>query len=181
MTPGEKVVLGFDGAWTNASTALVGCTLADLHLFCVRLWERSLDAASWVVPSGEVEAALLEAVGMYDVLEVACDPHFWREQVARWDDLGLPVVEWPTNVVTRIVPACREFHIAVVEGRLTHDGDPRLARHVADATVKTDQAGSRIVQSSRGQRIDLAVAAVIAFDRAHARREAPPKVEFILL
>jgi phage terminase large subunit-like protein len=177
IQPGEKVVLGFDGAWTNDSTALVGCTVSDHHLFVIAVWERPLEAASWVVPSGEVEQALLEAVGTYDVTEVACDPHYWREQLLRWDDLGLPVTEWPTNVVSRMVPACRELHTAVVERRLSHDGDPRLARHVANATVKTDQAGARIVKSARGQRIDLAVAAVIAYDRARARPEEFPRVE----
>ena len=114
--------------------------------------------------------SLLETVGTYDVLEVACDPHYWREQLARWEDLGLPVVEWPTNVVSRMVPACREFYTAVVEQRLTHDADPSLARHISNATVKEDQAGTRIVKRNRGQKIDLAVAAIIAYDRAHARR-----------
>ena len=99
------------------------------------------------------------------------DPHYWREQLVRWEDLGLPVVEWPTNVVSRMVPACREFHTAVVEQRLTHDADPSLARHIANATVKEDQAGTRIVKRNRGQKIDLAVASVIAYDRAHARRK----------
>jgi phage terminase large subunit-like protein len=140
VAPGEQVVLGFDGSWTNDSTALVGCTVEGHHLFVVRCWERPLEAASWVVPSGEVEEALLEATGRYEVVEVACDPHYWREQLLRWDDLGLPVTEWPTNVLARMVPACREFHTAVVERRLSHDGDPRLARHVANATVKVDQA-----------------------------------------
>ncbi len=76
-----------------------------------------------------------------------------------------------TNVVSRVVPACREFHTAVVEQRLTHDADPSLARHVANAKVKEDQAGTRIVKRNRGQKIDLAVASVIAYDRAHARRK----------
>lgn len=166
-----QVVLGFDASWTNDSTALVGCTVEDRHLFVIAAWERPLDAPSWVVPSDDVERALLEALATYDVVEIACDPHMWREQMARWVDQGMPVTEWPTNVIARMVPACREFYTAVVEGRLSHDGDPRLARHIANAVVKEDQAGARIVKQARGQKIDLAVAAVIAYDRAHASRE----------
>jgi hypothetical protein len=41
----------------------VGCAVDDHHLFVIRCWERPLDAVSWVVPSGEVEEALPEAVG----------------------------------------------------------------------------------------------------------------------
>lgn len=80
-----------------------------------------------------------------------------------------------------MVPACREFYTAVVEGRVSHDGDPWLAWHIANATFKTDQAGARIVKSARGQKIDLAVAAVIAYDRARARPEVVPRVEYIQL
>ena len=32
-------------------------------------------------------------------------------------------------------------------------------------------AGTRIVKRNRGQKIDFAVASVIAYDRAHARRK----------
>ncbi|MBX3031923.1 MAG: terminase large subunit [Chloroflexi bacterium] len=178
VRPDEPVILGFDGSWTNDSTALVGCTVTDPHIFVIKAWERPLDAASWVVPSDEVEAALRDAIASYRVLEVACDPHYWRAQLVQWAEQGWPVVEWPTNNVSRMVPACREFYTAVVEKRLTHSDDPALARHIANAVIKEDTAGARIVKQARGQKIDLAVASVIAYDRAHVR-EAAPVVTFI--
>lgn len=175
----EQVVLAFDGSWTNDSTALVLCTVADPHIVPLRVWERPLDAASWVVPSDEVEAAVLEAFATYNVLEIACDPYYWREQLARWADKGIPVVEWPSNSLQRIVPACKAFYRAVVEKRLTHNGDARLTRHLYNATVKEDQYGTRIVKKARGQKIDLAVAAIIAYDRAARFKPADVPVQFI--
>lgn len=175
----EPIILGFDGSWTNDSTALVACTITDPHLWVVASWERPIDAASWVVPSHEVEQALLDACATYTVREIACDPYYWREQLSRWDEMGLPVVEWPSNSLARIVPACREFHTAVVERRLTHDGDPRLDRHIHNTTVKEDRHGARIVKKQQGAKIDLAVAAVIAYDRAHAHRPADVAVQFV--
>jgi phage terminase large subunit-like protein len=165
---GTPVVLGFDGSWTNDSTALVGCTVTERpHLFVVDCWERpATDPGGWVVPSHEVDEALYRAMGAYDVLEVACDPYYWREQLARWMADDLPILEWPTNSVARMVPACRQFYTAVVEERISHDGDPRLARHISNTTVKTDVHGARIVKQSAAQKIDLAVAATIALDRA---------------
>ena len=47
--------------------------------------------------------------------------------------------------------------------------------------MKTYQTGSRIVKQARGQKIALAVASVIAQDRAHAKREEPPRVELLPL
>ena len=47
-------------------------------------------------------------------------------------------------------------------------GDPRLARHVANTVLKMDSRGSRIVKESphSPRKIDLAVGAVMAVDRA---------------
>lgn len=99
----------------------------------------------------------------------------WREQVARWAERGWPVVEWP-NTLPRMIPAVREFYAAVMERRLTHDGDPRLARHIANATIKEDSRGQRIVKQARGQKIDLAVCAVMADDVARSQLPEPVRV-----
>lgn len=179
VKPDEPVIIAFDGSWTNDSTALILCTVEKPHIKVLRSWERPIDAASWVVPSQEVEDAVLEACSTYLVREVACDPYYWREQIARWGELGMPVVEWPSNSLARIVPAVKEFYRAVVEGRVTHDGDKRLARHLANATIKEDSRGARIVKRARGAKIDLAVAAIIGHDRAIAHMPADVQVEFM--
>jgi phage terminase large subunit-like protein len=73
--------------------------------------------------------------------------------------------------------ACSGFYEAVVEGTITHSGDRRLSKHVANAVLRTDSRGARIVKESKHskRRIDLAVAAVMAHSRAVelARRPAP--------
>lgn len=171
-TPGTDVVLGFDGAWTDDSTAIVGCTIDGHHLFTVRVWEKPKDEPAWQTPTHEVEAELLKACGTWNVREIACDPHQWREQIAKFAELGLPVHEWPTNAVQRMVPACTEFYRAVMEKRLTHDANPTLVRHIANAVIKEDRFGRRIVKDRNSQKIDAAVAAVIAYDRA--RNAEPP-------
>jgi phage terminase large subunit-like protein len=57
---------------------------------------------------------------------------------------------------------------AVTNGHVTHDGDARLSQHVANAVLKADSRGTRIVKEHNDsrRRIDLAVAAGIAHDRA---------------
>jgi len=170
---GAEVVVGLDGSWTGDSTALVGCSIADRHLFVLGAWEKPPDVTDWTVPFEEVEEKLHEALGTYRVREIAADPFLWRPQLIRWAEGGLPVHEWPTNSLARIVPACREFYEAVMTKGLSHDGDARLARHVANAVVKTDRYGMRIVKDTTARKIDLAVAAVIAHDRARYWTAAP--------
>jgi phage terminase large subunit-like protein len=64
--------------------------------------------------------------------------------------------------------ACSRFYTAVVTGQLSHDGDGALARHLANAVVKETVDGAYITKErlSSPHKIDLAVAAVVAYDRA---------------
>jgi phage terminase large subunit-like protein len=75
-----------------------------------------------------------------------------------------------------MVPATAKFYDAVVNGNVSHDHDPLLARHIANCAVKVDRLGPRIVKEHRGspRKIDAAVCAVMAFDRATQVREAEP-------
>lgn len=166
LAENERVVLAFDGSWTNDSTAIVGIGIESKHIFVVDVWERPPESAAWVVPSDEVEESLFAALDKYNVVEVACDPAYWREHLRRWADADAPIVEWPTSSPRYITPATREFYTAVIEKRLSHDGDPRLSRHVANAVIKEDFRGARIVKQTHGLKIDLAVAALMAHSRA---------------
>ena len=62
------------------------------------------------------------------------------------------------------------FYEAVVNGQLTHSGDSRLARHIGNAVLRDDARGARLAKERRDspRRIDAAVAAVMAHDRAAA-------------
>lgn len=172
---GEPIVVGFDGAWSNDSTGLVGCTIAPPHhLFVLDAWERmDFTDPDWHIDPDDVEASIRRICRKYTVRALAFDPARWQDFFARLERERFPVVEWPTNSVSRMVPACTEFEGAVLQGaaepdkrRLTHSGDARLARHIENARLKTDSRGSRIIKESKtsSRKIDLAVCAVIAFD-----------------
>jgi hypothetical protein len=76
---------------------------------------------------------------------------------------GLPVLEFPQSP-QRMTPATTGLYEAVVNGAVTHSGDPRLARHIGNATVRTDNRGTRIYKEHKHstRRIDLAVCAIMA-------------------
>jgi phage terminase large subunit-like protein len=83
------------------------------------------------------------------------------------EDMGFPVVAFPTYSAARIVPACQIFYDAVTEQTITHDGNPVLTRHLDNTVVKSDRQGRRITKESASspRKIDAAIAAVIALDR----------------
>lgn len=177
ITPKDRVVLGFDGSFNHDCTALVACTL-DGHVEVLELWEKPDGAVDWEIPIDEVDAAVLGAFRDLNVIEIAADPYRWAREIQGWVGAGLPAVDYPTTSAARMVPACAKFYDAVVNGRLSHSGDPRLVRHVGNCVVKVDRLGPRIVKEHRGspRSIDAAVAAVAAYDRAtfHATQPAQP-------
>ncbi|MDX1388276.1 MAG: terminase large subunit, partial [Acidobacteriota bacterium] len=171
VPPATDVSIGFDGSYNQDSTALVGCTLHDPHLFTIGVWERPELAKEWVVPEHEVEDAILDACATYNVRSLPADDTFgriWSKLLNALHEKGVPVVEWPTRSPSRMAPACGELWGTIRRGEITHDADPRLTAHVMNSRTKTDRFGPRIVKEHRGstKHIDAAVAAVIARDMA---------------
>ena len=179
VEPGTEIVIGFDGSFSNDSTAVIGVTTAEPHhIMVLGLWERPANRnEEWQVPIAEVEQCILDAAGLFDVREIACDPYRWARTMEALE-LVLPgkVVEFPQSP-QRMSPATMRFYQMVVDKQVTHDGHPGLARHVGNAVVKQDARGSRIVKESRfsNKKIDAAVATIIALDRACW---SPPVMEF---
>lgn len=165
---GQRVVLAFDGSASGDSTALVGCTL-DGHLFVEGLWENPGDPR-WRVPREDVTRAVDVAFAKYDVVELACDPWGWRSEIEDWAKRHgeRRVIEWNTAHAARMAPATDRLYQATVTQQVTHDGDTRMAAHIAHCVAKPTPQGDLVSKDKRGspRKIDAAVAAIVAYDRA---------------
>jgi phage terminase large subunit-like protein len=163
---GEDVWLGFDGSKSRDSTALVGCT-AGGHVFTIKTWERDQRNPEWTVPRNEVDQEVDKAFARWNVRLMQYDPPRWEREGEDWA-ARYPgrVIAFDTNVYERMAPAVGRFHDAVMDGTLTHDGDPVLTRHIANARTKETRWGLVITKEHKDspRRIDAAVAAVLAYD-----------------
>jgi len=172
--PGERIVAAFDGSASGDSTALVGCTI-DGFVFVVDVWANDGDPR-WRVPRHEVDATVDAMFDQYDVIELAADPWGWRTEIETWAKRHgeRRVLEWNTAAAQRMAPATDRMFAAVTAGTLTHDGDERLSAHVAHCVAKSTALGDLVSKDKRNspRKIDAAVAAIVAFDRAawHANR-----------
>jgi phage terminase large subunit-like protein len=166
---GAEVCLGFDGSYDNDSTALVVVSCGQTpHVDVVECWEKPTESGQdWTVPIADVEAKIREASQRWQVREIVCDPFRWARTYQILEDEGLPIVEYPQSA-SRMTPATQRFYEAVMNQGLTHSGDPRLARHIGNAVLKLDARGQRLTKDTKksARKIDLAVAAVMAFDRS---------------
>jgi len=173
----ESVVLAFDGSASGDSTALMGCTV-DGYVFPVALWEAPDSDPRWRVPRHEVSGMVAAAFDRWNVLELAADPWGWRTELEEWSKThGGRVIEWNTAHAARMAPATDRFYAAVIDQRLTHDGDPDVARHIGNCVAKSTPMGDLVAKDKRGstRKIDAAVAAIVAYDRAAWHLANPPK------
>jgi phage terminase large subunit-like protein len=169
VEPGTPEVLMCDGSWSGDSTGIVSATVEEVpHLRVVDVWERPPDDPAWRVPVAEVENTLRTEARERNCLTVAFDPYRWQRSMQVLEEDGLPIVEFPTGSLPRMVPAWKAFYDAVMDGRVTHDGDPRLARHIENMKLKLDHRGARPVKEhgASQRHIDLGICAVGAYSEA---------------
>lgn len=175
--PGENYVLAVDASFSGDSTALVACTVDDTPAIkLVELWERPPNNADrdWRVNPIVVEESIKEFAKNHSVVEVCYDPYRMQRSAAVLIEEGLPMVEFPQSP-SRMVPATDGFYEAVMTGALAHDHSPALTRHIQNASVKNDPRGTKIVKSAYTKKIDAAVAAIMAFNRATWHLSQPVK------
>lgn len=188
MTKDDEYVLGFDGSWKNDSTALVAVILPKSEEEPYRVkriasWEKdfALDDDSWVVDKGAVSKVVMDFYDQFpNCREMACDPAYWEDEMFTWNDYGIPVVEY-RNSPQRTVPATSKLYEAIMNKKLTHDGDAALGRHLDNCVLKIDSSrGARITKDYRNPKlkIDLAIALLMAYDRATSRMEETVVPEF---
>lgn len=163
------VYLGFWGGVNRTSAGLIGAT-ADGYLFVVDYWEPTPGLR---ITDDEVEAAVTTAVDEWQPEELVTSRtggSGWISQIEAWSDRYGNIVEIPVNSPARMGPACDRFYTAAhdtTERALTHDGHPALARHIANCVPAISVHGTYIRPGpGENQHIDLARAAVLAYERA---------------
>ena len=176
---GADVVLALDGSYSGDCTALMAVELGEFpHLTVAGLWE-SDGSPDWRVNYGDVEEHIRALCRQWRVVEITADPYRWARSLEVLAAEGLPVTEFPQSA-SRMTPATQRMSDMVNTRSLTHDGDPRLARHISNAVLKQDSRGTRLQKETKNspRKIDLAVASVMALERAMNQPEPAPAASF---
>ena len=163
---GEPVWVGVDIGGSRAASAVVWAT-EDL-----RVGASIYNGDDSVL---DVVTRIRQLADEFTVREIVYDP--WRFQAPALDleRDGLPVVKFPQSN-ERMVPATERLYAAIVEGRLSHPGDPELDAHLAACVAKDTPRGLRIDKLKSRDQIDAAVALAMAVERAEAK---PAPVELV--
>lgn len=181
LEPGDEYYLGFDGSWKNDSTALVAVIMPRFEGDVFRViragsWEKdfAIHDDSWVIDKQEVANYVIEFVRANPGLrEMVCDETYWQDELYQWQSAGITVVSFPQTLNYQ-VPATARLFEGIMAKQFRHDGDPALARHIDNCILKADsKGGSRLTKDFRNpkMKIDLAVALMMAWQRASAKLE----------
>ena len=184
---GTAVCGGFDGSDSDDWTA-IKLETREGFIFTPRYGPDSRPTiwspAEWDgrIPRGQVTLAWRELAQRYRLLRVYCDPGFrdessWSTDIEDWDDEHGPgvFVPWDTAGSRRQAPvfeALRRFESDLTEKRITHDGCPLTADHMAIARKvarKNDSYG--LGKPSQAQKIDIAVTSVLTHQAASDMRK----------
>ena len=171
IAPGSTIVLGFDGAISDDSTALVATEVETGIQNLVGIWEKPEGATRWQVPVGEVNAVMEDMFEFYNVLKLYADPPYWQESISKWAGRWEKrVVEWPTRNETHIYYALRAYSEAINLGEVGHDNNQALIDHIAasgkNLLNRYDDEGKqkyRLAKRQRDKKIDAAMAAVLSW------------------
>jgi phage terminase large subunit-like protein len=170
LPDGAEVCLGLDGSFNGDSTALVAVTTEEPRfLEVVELWERPERDPEWQLAIADVEEVVHVACSRFKVRELALDYNRWAASAQNFQRAGIMVLSFPPQSGSRMIQATTRFGEAIINKLLTHSGDSRLTRHVANSVLRVTSSGPRLAREhgSSGLRpISLAVAAVMAYDRA---------------
>jgi hypothetical protein len=174
---GAQVVLAFDGSFNGDTTGIIVVEIGDIpHVDVVECWENVGDP-DWRVPIEDVEDTIRDAARKWKVREIPADTYRWARSMEILAKERLPVVEFPQRPA-RMIPATTRMHDLVVNGQMTHSGDPRLRRHVSNAVLRVSTQGGHLSKDAKSspRRIDLAVCAVMGLDRAAQVKPRRPRV-----
>lgn len=133
------------------------------------LWAKQgyiLSTEGNVVDYDYIEQFILQLREDYDIREIAYDRWNASQLVQHLTDEGLEMVPFGQGFVSMSNPT-KDLMRLTMEGKIAHGGHPVLRWCVDNIVVRTDPAGNIKIDKARAtEKVDLAVATVMALDRA---------------
>lgn len=133
------------------AAAIVAVRLIDMACFVLKLWERpDLEGTphDWEVPYLDIDKTFRKYAKTHNIVYVGTSPNGFQDINIRWQADYEGEIEfeaiWLDKNKQKFADAVDMFESAVLDGRLSHDGDPDLARHIANCFVTEVPQGKLI-------------------------------------
>lgn len=192
LSPGDEIVLGFDGGKSSDATALVAIRVKD-RLTVPILVEQKPDGPMgdhWEIDRNLVDEEVRRAFGIYKVRAFFADTHLWESYIAMWSEEfreDLAVRAGPKSAIgwdmsgsgNRLIvaEAWDRYLGAIREGHLFHNGNKLLRVHALNAKLGHNGKGriARKENPDSPRKIDAMVASYVAYAALVALNERGKK------
>ncbi|MEU7570322.1 terminase [Micromonospora sp. NPDC049240] len=183
LQPGDDIVAGFDGGKTDDATALVVIRVKDMVAFTLGIWEKpdGPQGENWEVPRHAVDSAVHEMFRVFNVRAFYADVALWESYITDWSEaygegLGAKATErspigWDMRgSQKRNTQAHERLMSSIFNGKLHHDGDLTLKRHVLNAHRRNTPYGVSFQKASENRKVDAYAALMLAHEALHDLR-----------
>lgn len=179
LKPGDEIFLGLDGGKTDDDTALVAIRLSDMCAFVLGHWYKPDGPAAegWIVPRESVDSAVHDAFRIFKVLGFYSDVAYWESYISSWDDKygdllavkapGRDAIGWDMRASLKLSTLAHERLMrSIFDGKLHHDGDRALRRHILNVVQRVNNYGVSFGKESREspRKVDLYAALMLAHE-----------------
>ena len=179
LTPGDELMLFFDGSKSDDATGLVGCRMSDGFVKTLGVWQRPPNwpgDVPWRVPRDDVDGVVDQVFATYRPLAFFADPgagydekdgeRYWDGFVDAWAQRygkrlklkavvsghGQHAVMWDMSDRRRqqvFTEAVDRFYRDVLERLVPHDGNKVMRQHIANSRRRTNAWGYTIGKEHR--------------------------------
>jgi phage terminase large subunit-like protein len=158
---GGEIVAGVDVGLHHDHSAVVFAwkSPSGRVVMRARVWEPQNEADGRTRVT-DVEDHLRDLASRYKLVAVVYDERFFNRSAEILSDEGLDMHELIQSS-SQMADAYQGFYQAAIERRLSHDGGV-LSRHVLGCSAEMTERGWKVKKLRQSQKIDAAVAAVMA-------------------
>lgn len=176
LADGDAVALAFDGSEGGPggrngpadSTALVAIRLSDGLVEVLGLWEHDDPQHPWAPSRPDVLEAIEDAHARFKVTRAYGDPRGWETDIDTWAGRWGVWKAWPMYRRGPMTAAIERADTEISAKAIKVAADPRVALHlkaaVCDVTNVGQRAYRRLLKPSMHDKIDAAVAIVLAIE-----------------
>lgn len=174
LDAGQEVCIGVDLAIrSDWSAVVVAGRVGDRVVLEPYMWAPPEDGSDLDIRA-TVESKVRELMERYRVQRIGVDKYMASTMLQDWQMLGWPVEDFPMHSGS-MCPASVTMLDAVMQQRLSHDGNGDLRVHALNAVMRdTDQGRWRFdkKKDDRSRKIDAFIASIIALQLVSAEGDS---------
>lgn len=175
LSPGDEIVLGFDGSRTDDATALVAIRAKDRLIVPLEVQQRPPEAVDWHVDIEAIDESVARTFRTYKVKAFFADVAYWESYITRWGELYGEYLEVsaPNSRIgydmrgskQKVAHSWEAYRQAIRDKTLRHNGNGFFRVHALNAHMGENGVGlvAKKAKKDSPHKIDVMVASFCAY------------------